>query len=233
MADQIPLKVTRTLGDTTALAEFQVGDTTAIVHGGTGADNSTDARSNLGAASSQDLTNHENDQSNSHNVTAAQAGAIPVAEKASINGVATLDAGGKIPVGQIPATALPEVFVVADAIARLALTVQEGDEAIQLDTGDHWIYDGAVWVIRPSPSVIFGSGFQIAEDLSVVTTNNSAFVTKVSMTTPSVVAGLYRLGVAHGFNTRRKKKSAEFQILQNSVLLDQTHRVSVSDEGGN
>jgi len=61
-----------------------------------------------------------------------------------------LDGGGKVPVAQIPATALPEVHVVADAAARIALTVQEGDEAIQTDDGSHWIWDGAAWFERPT-----------------------------------------------------------------------------------
>ena len=47
MSDQIPLKVIRTAGDTTALGEFEVGEEVGIVHGGTGADTAPDARTNL------------------------------------------------------------------------------------------------------------------------------------------------------------------------------------------
>lgn len=86
---------------------------------------------------------------NPHNVTAGQVGAIPTAEKGAPNGVATLDAGGKVPALQIPAVALPQVYVVPDAAARLALSVQEGDEAIQTDDGSHWIYNGTSWFKRP------------------------------------------------------------------------------------
>ena len=81
---------------------------------------------------------------------------IPVAEKGVANGVATLDATTKIPLAQIPKGALPEVYVVADAAARLALTVEEGDEAIQLDDGSQWIYDGAIWHIRVNPNYVVG-----------------------------------------------------------------------------
>jgi len=77
-------------------------------------------------------------------------GAIQSSEKGSINGVASLDATGKVPTAQIPASALPEVHVVADAAARMALTVQEGDEAIQTDDGSHWIYDGTAWHQYPT-----------------------------------------------------------------------------------
>lgn len=83
---------------------------------------------------------------------ATAADARITAQKGAVNGLATLDAGGKIPVAQIPATALPQVYVVANAAARLALTVQEGDEAIQIDDGSHWIYDGSTWYLRPSGS---------------------------------------------------------------------------------
>lgn len=67
------------------------------------------------------------------------------------DGIASLDSGGKVPASQIPAAFLPEVHVVADATARLALTVQEGDEAIQTDDSSHWIWDGAAWFSRPNP----------------------------------------------------------------------------------
>jgi hypothetical protein len=76
-------------------------------------------------------------------------GYIPSFEKGSANGVASLDAGGKIPAVQIPAIALPEVHVVADEAARSALSPQEGDEAIQIDDGYHYIYDGTEWLLRP------------------------------------------------------------------------------------
>lgn len=65
------------------------------------------------------------------------------------NAIPKADSGGKLAAGWIPAVALPSVSVVANATARLALTVEEGDEAIQLDDGSHWIYDGSTWYERP------------------------------------------------------------------------------------
>ena len=79
-------------------------------------------------------------------------------EKGAPNGIATLDGTGKIPVAQIPAIGLPEVFIVLDTAARLALTVQEGDEAIETSTGDHYIYDGTTWFLRTTaPPVVLNS----------------------------------------------------------------------------
>lgn len=61
-------------------------------------------------------------------------GVIAHSEKAANDGVATLDANGKIPVSQLPALAITDVYVVADDAARDALetspVVQMGDVAI-------------------------------------------------------------------------------------------------------
>ena len=76
-------------------------------------------------------------------------GYVEKTQKGAANGVATLDSGGKIPSAQIPAVALPEVHVVLDDAERLALSVQEGDEAIQTSDGQHYIYDGSDWYVRP------------------------------------------------------------------------------------
>lgn len=95
---------------------------------------------------------HVGSTTNPHSVTAAQVGAIPSALKGNPNGVAELDASTKVPVAQIPDRALSSVFTVANAAARLALTVEEGDEAIQTDDGSQWLYDGSAWIQRPMPS---------------------------------------------------------------------------------
>lgn len=77
---------------------------------------------------------------------------VTESEVGSANGVASLDSGGKIPASQIPAVALPQVYVVADSAARLALSPNEGDEAIQTDDGSNWIWDGSAWQVRPTGS---------------------------------------------------------------------------------
>lgn len=79
------------------------------------------------------------------------------------NGVATLDAGGKIPSGQLPPVALSDVFVVATIDERDDLTVQAGDIAIVTGTNQTFIYDGTAWREIVSPvdgvqSVLGGTG---------------------------------------------------------------------------
>lgn len=59
--------------------------------------------------------------------------AIPAAQKGAVNGVATLDAGGKVPESQIPAVAISDVFTVASQSAMLALTAERGDIAVRSD----------------------------------------------------------------------------------------------------
>lgn len=62
---------------------------------------------------------------------------ILLTEKGAINGVAELDASGKVPLAQLPAGALPTLVVVADQAARFALTiaqVQNGGTVKQVDT---------------------------------------------------------------------------------------------------
>ena len=54
-------------------------------------------------ASATSLGAHTGNTDNPHQVTAAQAGAIPSNEKGAASGVATLGADGKVPSGQLPA----------------------------------------------------------------------------------------------------------------------------------
>jgi hypothetical protein len=71
--------------------------------------------------------------------TAAQVGAIAAAEKGAASGVATLDAGSKIPLAQLPATAITDTSVVISQAAMLALTAQTGDVAVRTDISTSFI----------------------------------------------------------------------------------------------
>lgn len=85
------------------------------------------------------------------------------ASKGVSNGLASLDATGKIPTTQLPALAITDVYVVATITARDALTAQTGDVAKVTDAGAGYpmtyIYDGTVWVdIQESSDVISVNG---------------------------------------------------------------------------
>lgn len=64
---------------------------------------------------------------------------IPLSQKGANNGVATLDATGKVPENQIPAVAIVDTFVVNSQAAMLALTIQKGDIAIRTDINKNFI----------------------------------------------------------------------------------------------
>jgi hypothetical protein len=70
---------------------------------------------------------------------------IPLSEKGVALGVATLDASGYVPTSQLPPLAKITVNAVADQAARLALTVEPGDIAIQSD-------NGTTYVLQSSPA---------------------------------------------------------------------------------
>jgi len=78
MADEIPLKVRRTAGDTDALAEMEVGESVGLDHGGTGAVTAGAALGNLGGEpANANIQAHIVDTANPHAVSAAQVGAEP------------------------------------------------------------------------------------------------------------------------------------------------------------
>jgi len=78
--------------------------------------------------------------------TDADADARITAQKGQANGICELDANSHVPSNHLPPLAITDVNVVADATARLALTAQEGDVAIQTDDSSSWIYDGTTWI---------------------------------------------------------------------------------------
>ncbi len=60
-------------------------------------------------------------------------------QKGVANGIAPLDATGKVPLDHIPATAIAEVFVVSSEAAMLALSAGVGDIAIRSDLNKSYI----------------------------------------------------------------------------------------------
>ncbi|MFA5187826.1 MAG: hypothetical protein WC460_00505 [Patescibacteria group bacterium] len=95
-------------------------------------------------------------------------------QKGALNGLAELDAGGKVPSGQLPAIVITNVYVVADITARDALVVQTGDVAVVLDAGGGagdsrtYIYDGTVWQELLDPTNIYLSKANNLSDLTNV-----------------------------------------------------------------
>lgn len=76
-------------------------------------------------------------------------------KRGAANGVASLDSGTKVPVGQIPNDALVSVNTVADQSAMLALSVQPGDIAIRIDVNK-------TFVLASSPASTLANWKEIA-----------------------------------------------------------------------
>jgi hypothetical protein len=64
---------------------------------------------------------------------------IPLSQKGVASGIASLDSSGFVPVAQLPPLAKVTVSSVANQAARLALTAEVGDIAIQADSGASYI----------------------------------------------------------------------------------------------
>jgi len=79
-------------------------------------------------------------------------------------GLATLDATGKLDLDQLPQLAISDTYVVTTQAERLGLNVQVGDVAIQTDNGFTYILaespatDNAHWKTLAAASGILGSG---------------------------------------------------------------------------
>jgi hypothetical protein len=95
-------------------------------------------------------------------------------DRGSANGVASLDAGGKVPTSQLPALAITDTFVVASQAAMLALTAETGDVAVRTDLNKTFILAGddpttlGDWqeVLAPTAAVSSVNGYTGAVDLT-------------------------------------------------------------------
>ena len=78
-------------------------------------------------------------------------------EKGAANGYASLDAGGLVPIAQMPPAVMERIYVVADQTARYALTtaqVQNGDVVKQTDTG-------MMYFVKDDTNLGNSSGYEI------------------------------------------------------------------------
>lgn len=220
MADRIPIKVLPLSGDTTALSEFNPTDTIPIALGGTGSSTSAAALIALGAASAIDLSTHLS-APNPHSITPGSIGAIPTTEKGVANGVAPLNALNEIPLIHIPSAAIPEVDVVANAAARLALIPlrQEGDSLYQTDDSSTWKHDGATYLAW-TPQEVFGSQHSFAADNTVSVSTSTAFQQKISLTTGPVPAGRYHISWYYQYNSDGTNRDFEARIQHDNIAIN-------------
>lgn len=111
------------------------------------------------------------------------------------NGIASLDASGKVPTAQLPAIALTDVYVVNSQAAQLALTAEEGDVAVRTDLNKSYIHNGgtagtmADWqeLLTPTDAVLSVNGLTGAVTL---TSTNIAEGTNLYFTNARAVTAL-------------------------------------------
>ena len=99
---------------------------------------------------------------------------IPVSEKGTPLGVATLDGSGLVPSSQISSLHIADVHTVANIAARDALIVQEGDTCKVTDSGIFYIYDGLAWIeLSAGPST---TAMTDLTDTNITSIQNNQFL---------------------------------------------------------
>lgn len=121
-------------------------------------------------------------------------------QKGAVNGLATLDGTGKIPLSQLPGESTTETFIVASQAAMLASGAQKGDIAKRTDNKD-------IYILTANPASTLGNWEKIVEnyDANVETVNGASGVVVLSTTDISEGTNLYY--TAARFNSAFAAKS--------------------------
>ncbi|NDC48732.1 MAG: hypothetical protein EBZ61_06590 [Micrococcales bacterium] len=90
--------------------------------------------------------------------------AVLASEKGANNGVATLDAGGKIPSSQLPPLTITSTYVVSSQAAMLALPANVGDIAIRTDINQ-------TFILQTAPASVLGNWVEILSSEGVQSVN--------------------------------------------------------------
>lgn len=158
-------------------------------------------------------------------------------EKGAINGVATLDASGKIPVGQVPSVALVDTYVVASQTEMLALTCQVGDVAVRTDVKKTFILrvNGAStlanWqeLLTPTDAVTSVNGQTGVVSITTIT-GNAATATKLA--TARTINGVSFDGTANvtinAVDSTSRIASSEKAAVNGVATLDASGKIPVA-----
>ena len=103
-------------------------------------------------------------------------------QKAAANGLASLDATGKIPSSQLPAITINSTNVVADQAAMLALSANQGDVAVRTDVSQSYI-------LATTPASVLGNWQQLLTPTSPLSSVNGQTGT-VTLTTSDLAEGV-------------------------------------------
>lgn len=125
-------------------------------------------------------------------VTTQSIGAIPTTEKGANNGVAELDASGKVPSTQLPS--FVDDVVEAANYEALPATGESGKIYVTLDTNLTYRWGGTAYV-------------EISESLAIGETANTAFAGNRGKALEDAVAGLATVATSGSYNDLSNKPS--------------------------
>lgn len=107
--------------------------------------------------------------------------AIPLSQKAAINGVASLGADGLVPTSQLPSILVTQVYVVSSMAAMTALSAKIGDIAIRTDSN-------TTYILASLPPSTYGNWIKLATPIPPVLSVNS-MTGNVNLTTDNITEG--------------------------------------------
>ena len=117
---------------------------------------------------------------------------IPLTQKGAANGVAELDATGKIPFDHIPASVIANTFVVSSQAAMLALAAGVGDIAVRTDLNKSFI-------LQSTPATTLGNWIELLTPLDAVTSvDGQVGIVSLSSTYATIANAANKLPLAGG-----------------------------------
>ena len=144
---------------------------------------------------------------------------ILLSTKGAANGVASLDSSGLIPTSQLPPLAKVTVSAVANQAARLALTAEAGDIAIQADNGQSY-------VLASSPASTDGNWRSLVGSEAVVDTVEAALVAGTGLDkTYNDAAGTITIDIDSTVATKTYADQAEADAIS-TAAADATSKVA-------
>ena len=105
-------------------------------------------------------------------------------QKAQPNGLATLDANGKVPTSQLSAVSANDTFVVASQVAMLALSATQGDLAVRTD-------ESKTYILSDTDPTVLGNWVELLNSASVVSVNGATGVVSLNTSNISESGSLY------------------------------------------
>jgi len=147
-------------------------------------------------------------------------------QKGQPSGLATLDSGGKLDAGQLPALAITETFVVNSQTAMLALVAEEGDVAVRTDQNKSYILTAAPsstlanWQELLSPSSAVTSVFG---RVGAVTAASGDYTFAQIASKPTTLAGY---GITDAATIAQGTKADNADVTINALKVRTDNRVT-------